>query len=545
VKRLLIILSLAAIVAIPFAVRPRRPEAGRAADTLVVVTPNNEAIRHEFGIGFESWYQRTTGRSIAIDWRVLGGTSEIARYLEGEYAASFRNYWTGGLGRPWSLAVEQGFQRDPLSGEASPQAAEAREAFLHSDVGCGIDVFFGGGTYDFEQQALAGRLVPSGVVSRHPDWFNDGVIALEFDGEPYRDPQARWLGSVISAYGIIYNRDALRRLGIGREPSRWSDLADPRLFGQVALCDPTKSGSIATAFENVIQQEIHRRLRDLEAARKDSGAPGSRPDDGALEARAVREGWMAGLRLLQEIGANARYFTDASQKPPIDVADGDCAAGMCIDFYGNQQQEALRRRGDWGRVGFVSPPGGTAYSVDPVAILRGARNRAAAEAFMDYALSMEGQKLWAFKPGAPGGPAEFALRRLPIRRDFYAHDEWKALRSDPEAAPYAQADPLVYRAEWTDPLFREMAFIIRVMCQDTHDELTDAWRAILRAKSPVREEALAELQDLSLVSYDRARGEISEALGSKDQVDEVRLASRLAAEFRARYSRAEKLAEGK
>jgi len=90
---------------------------------------------------------------------------------------------------------------------------------------------------------------------------------------------------------------------------------------------------------------------------------------------------MAGLRLLQEIGANARYFTDASQKPPIDVADGDCAAGMCIDFYGNQQQEALRRRGDWGRVGFVSPPGGTAYSVDPVAILRGARNRAAAEAF--------------------------------------------------------------------------------------------------------------------------------------------------------------------
>ena len=544
-KRLLIILSLAAIVAIPFAVRPKRPEAGRAADTLVVVTPNNEAIRHEFGIGFESWYQRTTGRSIAIDWRVLGGTSEIARYLEGEYVASFRNYWTGGLGRPWSLAVEQGFQRDPLSGEASPQEAEAREAFLHSDVGCGIDVFFGGGTYDFDRQALAGRLVPSGVVSRHPDWFNDGVIALEFDGEPYRDPQARWLGSVISAYGIIYNRDALRRLGIGREPSRWSDLADPRLFGQVALCDPTKSGSIATAFENVIQQEIHRQLRDLEAARKDSGAPGSRPDDGALEARAVREGWMAGLRLLQEIGANARYFTDASQKPPIDVADGDCAAGMCIDFYGNQQQEALRRRGDWGRVGFVSPPGGTAYSVDPVAILRGARNRAAAEAFMDYALSMEGQKLWAFKPGAPGGPVEFALRRLPIRRDFYAHDEWKALRSDPEAAPYAQADPLVYRAEWTDPLFREMAFIIRVMCQDTHDELADAWRAILRAKGPAREEALAELQDLSLVSYDRARGEISAALGSKDQVDEVRLASRLAAEFRARYARAEKLAEGK
>ena len=41
------------------------------------------------------------------------------------------------------------------------------------------------------------------------------------------------------------------------------------------------------------------------------------------------------------LAANARYFTDSSQKPPIDVAQGDCAAGICIDFYGRAQAEAV------------------------------------------------------------------------------------------------------------------------------------------------------------------------------------------------------------
>ena len=41
---------------------------------------------------------------VAIDWRVIGGTSEIARFLEGEYVASFKAIiWTGKTGkREWS-----------------------------------------------------------------------------------------------------------------------------------------------------------------------------------------------------------------------------------------------------------------------------------------------------------------------------------------------------------------------------------------------------------------------------------------------------------
>ncbi len=534
-KRWVIVFALVATVALPFVLRPKQRETERTDDTLVLVTPHNEAIRHEYAQGFKTWYRAKTGRSVKIDWRVLGGTSEIARFMEGEYTAAFQNYWTKKLGQAWSTDVQAGFQNQKLPADASPAARAAREAFMASDVGCGIDLFFGGGTYDFDKQAKAGRIVDSGILKKHPQWFTDDVIPRTYAGEEYWDKEGRWVGCVLSAYGIIFNRDSLRRLGIEHEPAQWSDLQNPALIGEVALCDPTKSGSIAKAFENVIQQQMQRSLAALIRANP-AGDPKAR------EAQAVREGWIEGLRLMQIVGANARYFTDTSQKPPIDVAAGNCAVGMCIDFYGRQQEEAVRRRDASERIGYVSPVGGSVSSVDPIALLRGAKNREPAIAFIEYVLSTEGQELWNLKPGTPGGPERFALRRLPLRKDFYADTSLRPLRSDPDAMPFTQTDQLIYRTEWTGGVFREMAFIIRVMCQDTHEELTRAWRAINAAPVTARAEALAALTDLTAVDYARANGAIKQALGSKNKVDEITMANELGAAFRKNYARAESIA---
>ncbi|HYP16482.1 MAG TPA: ABC transporter substrate-binding protein, partial [Opitutus sp.] len=524
-KRLIIVLTLALTVALPFLLRPERRATERADETLIVITPHNEAIRHEFGAAFRRWYRAKTGRSIAVDWRVIGGTSEIARFLQSEYVASFRHHWTRVLGRSWSADVQNGFTHPRLAADSPVEAREARAAFLASKVGCGIDVFFGGGPYDFIAQAEAGRIVPAELAARQPQLLTEQVIPHRFAGEQYWDQQGRWFGNVLSSYGILSNRDALRRLGIAEPPSTWRALTDPRLLGQVALADPTKSSSIAKAFENVIQQEIQQRI----AA-------------GDAEPEAVRAGWRAGLQVLQLMGANARYFTDSSQKPPIDVAQGDCAAGVCIDFYGRSQAEVTGNRAGEPRLVFVTPRGGTVSSVDPIAILRGAPNRNAAEAFLEFTLSMEGQKLWTFRPGTEGGPERFALRLLPVRRDFYEQQDWLPLRSDPEAAPYGGDGRLVYRPEFTERVFRELAFVIRVMTLDTHRELVAAWRAIQTAPEPAKNRALERLQDLSAVSYDQANGAIKRALTSKHRVDEITLARELGTWFRANYAEAERLA---
>jgi hypothetical protein len=166
-----------------------------------------------------------------------------------------------------------------------------------------------------------------------------------------------------------------------------------------------------------------------------------------------------------------------------------------------------------------------------------------ARAFIDWVVSLDAQKLWGFKVGAPGGPERYNLRRMPVRRDFYAREDWKAWRTDPEVSPFDNKDELIYHAARTGGLFRELAFIIRVMCEDTHPELVRAWRATIAAGQPP--EAMAALQDMSAVDYDKAAGEIKAALGSRKKINEVVLARQLAATFREQYRRAEELAQKK
>ena len=536
IRNAILFVLLAVVLALPFALRPKAEAAAAGEDTVIVISPHNEAIRHEFETAFRRSYRTRTGRGVRIDWRLIGGTTEITRYLEGEYVASFKNLWTGKLGRPWSATVLASFSNGRLAKDAPAEAQEARKAFLESDAGCGIDVFFGGGAYDFISQARAGRLVPMYAEGEaKPDWMHEDVVPVRHAGDDFRDPQGRWSGAVLSSFGIVYNRDALERLGLP-EPRGWTDLADPRYAGQVALADPTKSGSMNKAFENVLQQKIHAVVDGRMATARFA----SEAARAAAEKAAVAEGWSEGLKLLQAISANARYFTDSAQKVPIDVAAGNCAAGMCIDFYGRQQVEALARRAGSTRVAYRSPPGGTVFSVDPIGLLRGAPNPRVARAFIEFVMSAEGQRLWNQRPGTEGGPERFAIRRLPVRKDVYAEPGAAERRSDPEENPYALENPLVYRSEWTGGLFNELRFIMRVMCLDSHPELTAAWREIVAAGSPT--EALAALSDVSAVDYAAASGLIKQALGAKDKVEELRLAKKLGEHFRAQYARAAELA---
>lgn len=518
------------IVAVPFLLGPKEDLLARADESLVVVSPHNEAVRREFTLAFLRHYKTKTGRSIRLDWRSPGGTSEIARYLAGEYLAAFENSWKKS-GRRWDARAASAFDdaRVALSADPAKDSPEqaARRFFLESNTGIGIDVFFGGGAYDFEIQAAAGRLVPSDVIRNHPDWFREDSIPRTVSGESFYNVDGRWIGACLSSFGICYNSDSLRRLGVSRMAASWEDLTNPVFFRQVALADPTKSGSMAKAFEMVIQQQMQELVR---------GA-------GIESEPVLARGWIRGLQIIQAASANARYFTDTASKIPLDVSLGDAAIGMCIDFYGRFQSEAVRVGGRPSRLQYFTPAGGSSVGVDPIGILRGAPNRAAAEEFLAFVLSLEGQKLWNFKIGAPGGPKKYALRRLPVRKELYG-PEYAEFRSDPEVQPYEEAKLFTYQPKWTAPLFRVMAFIIRVMCLDLHREQGEAWQALVKAKFP--REAYRAFTNLDAVDYKTSRTRLKKALESKNRIEEVRLAKELSDRFRAQYREAARLArEGK
>ena len=82
-RYLTIIILLAAIVALPFVFRQRKdPGDWVPGDpVLTVVSPHNEAIRHEFERAFSRWHQAHYGRPVRLDWRAIGGTTEIMNEL--------------------------------------------------------------------------------------------------------------------------------------------------------------------------------------------------------------------------------------------------------------------------------------------------------------------------------------------------------------------------------------------------------------------------------------------------------------------------------
>jgi iron(III) transport system substrate-binding protein len=528
------------VIILPFLFwRPGR-NSSSAQDQLVIISPHNEAIRFEFTRAFSDYYRKLSGRTVHIEWRLPGGTTEIARFLNSEFEASFRNYWVNRLKRSWNREVLDGFANPRLRGnvDEGSDGKRARYTFLHSSVGSGIDLLFGGGSFDFINMADRGLLVDSGVLRRFPGLFSGtGNLSIPrtLGGESFWDPQGRWVGVCLSDFGICYNADSLKRLEISAPPTQWIDLADERLFNEIALADPTKSGSVAKAFELIIQQQMNQRLAELAATQHSR----SQAD---LTKQAVSEGWERGLQLLIRLSANSRYFSDSASKIPVDVAYGEAAAGMCIDFYGRFESEAVRDKNGRSRLNYVGVVGGTSVGADSVALLRGAPHPGVANAFIDFLLKPEGQKLWNFRVGTPGGPVRFALRRLPIRREFY-QSPLQAWMADGNVDPYRAGAAFQYHEAWTAPLFSVIRFLVQIMCIDARDELVEARRII--GDRPVGSPPFEKLIDVSSVSYNVAMHQIRDALRSADRLKEVQLADTLTTYFRRQYRDAEKMALSK
>ena len=291
-----------------------------------------------------------------------------------------------------------------------------------SAPGGSADLLFGGGSYDFEQLTKPITVEVNGEVRSttvlipidFPQEYLDAVYGQNsIAGRTLYDPGRAWFGTALSAFGIVYNAEMLQRMGVAY-PTEWSALADPRLQDSVSLVTPAQSGSIASAMETIL----------------------------------LREGWQRGWAILRRASGNARSIAAGGPRTPMDVSQGDAAEGLCIDFYGRYQQQAVTDGGSPGRVGYVDPVGKTAIDPDPVAMLRGAPHPETARRFMEFVLSPEGQRLWQYPAGSAGGPRQFSLRRLPISRAVYASDmprfvdkvdPWKLAREIPNPNPHVRS----------------------------------------------------------------------------------------------------------
>lgn len=449
--------AFAVLLGVPFLTRLGTH--GHAVDgrRLIVVTPHVQQIQDEFATAFSEWHEREFGEPVSIDYRIPGGTSEIRRQLEAEYKARL------GDGR---YTLEK--------------SGDTYEVVMAPGT-IGEDIMFGGGSYDHGTLARGVRVTlttPEGepvdlsVPMAIPAGLSDDELATIFGEnrigtQTLYHPEQYWVGTALSSFGIISNNDVLERLGVP-EPTAFSDVTDPRLFGWVALCDPRQSGSITTTFDSILGNY----------------------------------GWTEGWRILREMCGNARYFTASSTKPPADVSAGDAAVGLAIDFYGRGQAQTVSEAGDPDRVTYIDPPGEVYIDADPITILRGGPDPELARRFLRFVLSEEGQALWQFNAttreagahnpvgsgGEPMGPERSELRRMPIRRSMYA-DHFEYFK-DP-VVPFELATEIENPGWRTGVQMMMGAFGI-----DSAPKCRAAWKAIIDASNDpdFPPEVLAEMK---------------------------------------------------
>jgi iron(III) transport system substrate-binding protein len=187
------------------------------------------------------------------------------------------------------------------------------------------------------------------------------------------DKDRTWFSTKLITTGIVWNTKA------PFAPKSWRDLTRPEAKGLVVMPSPLTSGAAL------------------------------------IHAVTLVENLSGGWDYFRALGANGALATGGNGDVLKRVAGGDKLYGMIVDFM------AIREKAKGAPIDFVFPEEGVSAVTEPVAILKTAKNPQAAEAFVDFLLSPEGQALevkQGYVPARngvalpPGYPERAAIRVL-------------------------------------------------------------------------------------------------------------------------------------
>ena len=185
---------------------------------------------------------------------------------------------------------------------------------------------------------------------------------------PINDPDGYYIGFAASGYGIMWNTRYIKakKLPIAKE---WQDLKRAELHGHVGMSAPSRSGTTHLTVETILQGM----------------------------------GWEAGWAEWKAIAGNLKTVTERSFGVPDGVNSGQFGYGIVIDFFG------LSSKASGFPVEYVYPSVTTLVPAN-IAIVKNAPNQKAAQAFIEFLLSPEGQALLL----------DPKIQRLPVNPATYA-----------------------------------------------------------------------------------------------------------------------------
>ncbi len=236
----------------------------------------------------------------------------------------------------------------------------------------------------------------------HVNLAADGLL-LEYQGVgwnlfpdgPLKDPNGAWTGFYYGVIGFACSPERLEEIN-AECPDSWADLLDPVYEGEIVIASPAASGTSYTVLSGLSQ------LFGV---------------DGAFEYYA-------------QFDQNVAQYTESGSAPGRLAAAGEFAIGISFAHDIQVQQ-------DNGLPVILSfPSEGTPFEIGGISIIRGAKNEAAAKAWVDYVFTNAFQRYHndvahriPVVPGVALAEGTFGLEDV-VLIEGYDPTEWAAQRDE-------------------------------------------------------------------------------------------------------------------
>jgi iron(III) transport system substrate-binding protein len=214
----------------------------------------------------------------------------------------------------------------------------------------------------------------------------------------FRDPRSpsHWNGEALLSSAICVNTIEAAKRGLPI-PQTWEDLTKPVYRGAISMPNPASSGT------------------------------GLLTVDGWLQTYGEAKAWDFMDRLDKNIGT----YAHSGSKPCKDAARGEVPIGISFDF------RAAKTKSQGAPIVVVVPPSAVGWDLEASAVVAGAKNPKAAQAFIDWAMSDDAMRLYAdsfvivgvprlAKPVA-NLPSDLATRLAPVDLTWTAKNRVRIL----------------------------------------------------------------------------------------------------------------------